>query len=96
MKFEFGSDIKEFLEAEASKTLAIKASRVDSEYAAECEFITSTNPPSSDDFDKYTQDGVDFFVSKTLNLTDVTAIKLSVKEYASDLAGRDIAVELIK
>lgn len=98
MKFEFGNDIKEFLQAEASKTLAISASRIDGEYALDCEFITNTVPPCDriEEFDTYTQDGLNFYVSKSLDLSDVKALRLSVKEFASDLAGRDIKVELVK
>lgn len=97
LKFEFGDDIKEYLKYEVSDTLTISLEPQQSEYAVQCEFITSTMPPKEGDFEKFVQDGINFYVShENIDLSNVSAIKLKVSEYESDLAGRNINVELIK
>lgn len=97
LKFEFGDDIKEYLKYEVSDTLTISLEPQQSEYAVQCEFITSTTPPKEGDFGKFVQDGITFYVSKkNIDLSEVKSIKLKVSEYESDLAGRNIDVELVK
>ncbi|OHW62006.1 hypothetical protein EUAN_14540 [Andreesenia angusta] len=99
LKFEFGDDVKEYLKYEVSDTLTIIREPQQSEYAVQCEFITSTTPPKEGDgdFEKFVQDGITFHVSKkNIDLSEVSAIKLKVSEYESDLAGRNIDVELVK
>lgn len=97
IKFEFGDDIKEYLKYEVSDTLTISLSPQESEYAVQCEFITSTTAPKEGDFEKFVQDGINFYVSKkNIDLAEISAIKLKIKEYESDLAGRNVDVELVK
>jgi hypothetical protein len=97
IRFEFGDDIKDYLKYEVSDTLTITLAPQESEYAVQCEFITGTTEPKEGDFEKFVQDGINFYVSKkNIDLSSVSAIKLKVKDYESDLAGRNIDVELVK